>query len=312
MFGLDIDRELGISPSLTVVALIGIGCFTIALGVLMYAMASAPTRVASRLGMRGLKRRWAVDGNPAWAAIEPSVRWLGVRVSGLLSDTARERIDAMIALAGDYLGLTPEEFVSLSIISFVGGLAGGGLGAVAFEGNVGLFVVIGGMLGAITPYLQTTGESEKRLHGINEGLPYVIDLMALAMSAGLDFPGAIRQVVEKSSNPADPLIVEFKRILQELQLGRTRKQALSDFCLRAPTGPVTEFVAALIQAEERGNPVAEVLQIQAGVSRMRRSVKAEEAAAKAAVKMIGPLFLLFACIMLLVMGPMLLSLADAG
>ena len=68
--------------------------------------------------------------------------------------------------------------------------------------------------------------------------------------------------------------------------------------------------AALIQAEERGNPVAEVLQIQAGVSRLRRSVKAEEAAAKAAVKMVGPLFLLFACIMLLVMGPMVLTLME--
>jgi tight adherence protein C len=262
--------------------------------------------------MRGLKRRWAIEGNPGWAAIEPAVRWLGVRVSGLVGDSTRERIDAMIALAGDYLGLTPEEFVSLSVISAFGGLVGGLVGAVAFEANTGLFVIIGGMFGAIGPYLQTSGEAQKRLREINEGLPYVIDLMALAMSAGLDFPGAIRQVIEKSSNPADALIVELKRILQEFQLGRTRKQALSDFCVRAPTGPVTEFVAALIQAEERGNPVAEVLQIQAGVSRMRRSVKAEEAAAKAAVKMVGPLFLLFACIMLLVMGPMLLTLADAG
>jgi tight adherence protein C len=73
---------------------------------------------------------------------------------------------------------------------------------------------------------------------------------------------------------------------------------------------VTEFVAALVQAEDRGNPVAEVLQIQAGVSRMRRTVNAEEAAAKAGVKMVGPLFLLFACIMLLVMGPMILKLSQ--
>ncbi|MCC6555566.1 MAG: type II secretion system F family protein [Polyangiaceae bacterium] len=276
---------------------------------LVYAVASAPTRVASRLGMRGLKRRWAVEGNPGWASIEPIVRWLGVRLSGILSDSARASIDAQIALAGDYLGLTPDEFVSLSVLSSIGGLAFGVLGALLGDGNIGLFAIIGLMLGAMVPYLQTSGEAQKRLREINDGLPYVIDLMALAMSAGLDFPGAIRQVVEKSSNPSDALIVELKRILQELQLGRTRKQALSDFCLRAPTGPVTEFVAALIQAEERGNPVAEVLQIQAGVTRMRRTVKAEEAAAKAAVKMIGPLFLLFACIMLLVMGPMVLSLS---
>jgi tight adherence protein C len=301
--------ELPISGVVIAFAIAALAGVFLAITLLLYSVASAPTRVASRLGMRGLKRRWAVEGNPGWAGIEPFVRWLGVRVSGILNDSFRARIDSQIALAGDYLGLTPDEYFSLSIITAIGGLIFGLLAAIGLDGNVGLFVIIGGMGGAMTPYLQTSGAAQKRLREINDGLPYVIDLMALAMSAGLDFPGAIRQVVEKTSNPGDPLIVELKRILQELQLGRTRKQALSDFCLRAPTGPVTEFVAALIQAEERGNPVAEVLQIQAGVTRMRRSVKAEEAAAKAAVKMIGPLFLLFACIMLLVMGPMLLTLA---
>jgi len=285
-----------------------LACFGLALGAVVYAMASAPTRVASRLGMRGLKRRWAVESNPAWAALEPMVRWLALRVSGIIGDSFRAHVDAMIALAGDYLGLTPEEFFSLSLVSSVGGAIFGAVAAFLTNSAIGAFMIIGAMVGAVLPYLQTSGEAQRRLREISEGLPYVIDLMALAMSAGLDFPGAIRQVVEKTSNPEDALIVELKRILQELQLGRTRKQALSDFCSRAPTGPVTEFVAALIQAEERGNPVAEVLQIQAGVSRLRRSVRAEEAAAKAAVKMVGPLFLLFACIMLIVVGPMVLTL----
>jgi tight adherence protein C len=137
----------------------------------------------------------------------------------------------------------------------------------------------------------------------------VIDLMALAMSAGQDFVGAVRQVVEKSSDPNDALVEEFTRILQELQLGRTRKQALIGFASRAPIESVQEFVSAVVQAEERGNPVADVLQIQASVSRLRRTVKAEEAAAKAGVAMVGPLFLLFFCIMLLVMAPMIMQLA---
>ncbi|RYE80561.1 MAG: type II secretion system F family protein, partial [Myxococcales bacterium] len=67
-----------------------------------------------------------------------------------------------------------------------------------------------------------------------------------------------------------------------------------------------EFVGAVVQAEERGNPVAAVLQIQASVSRIRRTVRAEEAAAKAGVAMVGPLMLVFVCIMLIVMGPMIL------
>jgi tight adherence protein C len=259
--------------------------------------------------MRGLKRRRAIENNPGYAKIEPIVRWLGVRISGILSPEQAAALDTQIGLAGDYLGLTPEEYVSLSIVSGIGGL---GFGAIAgiLTGNLGMTIMLCGALGGALPYIQISGEAQRRLKEVTRGLPYVIDLMALGMSAGLDFPGAVRQVVQKSSSPDDPLIEELTRILQELQLGRTRKQTLLDFNKRAPTQTVTEFVSALIQAEERGNPVAEVLQIQAGVSRMRRTVRAEESAAKASVKMVGPLFLLFACIMLLVMGPMILTLAN--
>lgn len=287
-----------------------IGVAGLALFFFFYAMASAPTRQASRLGMRGLKRRRAIESYASWAQIEPTVRWLGVRVSGLLSDASYARMDEQIGLAGDYLGITPEEYVSLSIVSTFIGAAAGGLAGVLLGNSGSLLLFIGIGLGAVTPYLQISGEAQRRLKEINRGLPYTIDLMALGMSAGLDFPGAVRQVVEKSSNPEDPLVEEMTRILQELQLGRTRKQALTDFAKRVPSAAVTEFVSALVQAEDRGNPVADVLQIQAGVSRMRRTVNAEEAAAKASVKMVGPLFLLFACIMLLVMGPMILKLSQ--
>jgi tight adherence protein C len=287
-----------------------IAAMAIALFALTYGLASAPSRVASRLGMRGLKRRRAIEDSAGWAQLEPVVRWLGVRVSGLIGDETYQRLDDQIALAGDYLGLTPEEYVSLSIVSSVLTSLGGALTGFALDNNVTLFAIVGLGLGAAIPYLQISGEGQRRQKEINRGLPYVIDLMALGMSAGLDFPGAVRQVVEKSSNPEDPLIEELTRVLQELSLGRTRKQALIDFGKRCPSAAVTEFVAALSQAEDRGNPVAEVLQIQAGVSRMRRTVNAEEAAAKAGVKMVGPLFLLFACIMLLVMGPMVLKLSQ--
>lgn len=280
----------------------------VALLMAVYAVASAPSRVASRLGMRGLKRQRALQDSAQWSQIEPFVRWLGVRVSGLMSESARTKIDHQIALAGDFLGLTPEEYVALSILSGLGGMVAGFLAG--FLTDIGpVMIVIVGPLGAALPYLTISGEAQRRLKQVNRGLPYVIDLMALAMSAGQDFPGAVRQVVEKSSDPNDALVEEFTRILQELQLGRTRKQALIGFASRAPIESVQEFVASVVQAEERGNPVADVLQIQAAVSRLRRSVKAEEAAAKAGVAMVAPLFLLFFCIMLLVMAPMILQLA---
>ena len=117
----------------------------------------------------------------------------------------------------------------------------------------------------------------------------------------------MRQVVEKSSDPNDPLIEEFLLILQELKLGRTRSQALREFARRSPTEAVEEFVAAVVQAEARGNPVADVLQIQAEASRVRRTVRAEEQAANAGVKMIFPMMLLFICTMILVMVPTMMK-----
>ena len=282
--------------------------FGAAIAILVYAVASAPSRVANRLGMRGLKRQRALADNPAWAQVEPLVRWLGVRVSGVIGDELRAKLDHQLMLSGDYLGLTPEEYVALSVLSFFGGLAFGAVGGV-MTGMGSALMLATGPVGAALPYLQISGEVQRRLKEINRGLPYAADLLALAMSAGQDFPGAVRQVVEKSGNPDDGLVEEFTRLLQELQIGQTRRQALIGLAQRAPIESVSEFVGAIVQAEERGNPVAEVLQIQAQVSRMRRSVRAEELAAKAGVQMVGPLFLLFFCIMLLVMGPMILAIA---
>ncbi len=280
----------------------------VALALVTYRIVAAPNRPASPLGMRGLKRQRTIDQSPAWSQLEPIVRFLGVRVGSFLDDAFRKRLDQQLSLAGDYLGMTADEYIALSLITFVLGLGSGGLAAL-ITGSGLFWLAVLGPFGAAVPYLLVTEEVQRRHKQINHGLPYVIDLMALAMSAGQDFPGAVRQVVEKSSNPDDALVEEMTLILHELQVGKTRKQALLDFATRAPLEAVNEFVAAIVQAEERGNPVADVLQIQAGVARTRRSVRAEEAAAKAGVAMAAPLFLLFFSIMLLVMGPLILEIS---
>jgi tight adherence protein C len=299
----------GVSIQLQVMRVAVLACVMLAAMSFTYAVASAPTRVANRLGLRGLKRQRVLAQNELWAGIEPLVRWVGVRVSGILTDEQRAELDRQIGLAGDYLGITADEYLALSLLSSVAGALVGAIAGYVLEfGNI--TVIIGVMLGGAGPYMQISGVAQERLKNVGRGLPYVIDLMALSMGAGLDFPGAVRQVVEKSSNPDDPLVEEFTLILQTINLGRTRKEALLEFARRAPVETVTEFVNSLVQAEERGNPVAEVLTIQATVSRTRRSVRAEEAAAKAGVQMVGPLMLVFFCIMGLLMGPALMNIMN--
>lgn len=273
---------------------------------LMYAVVSAPSRVANRLGSRGLRREQALSRGSIFPMVEPLVRWMGVRVSGLLSDGLIETLEKQLRVAGDFAGLTAEEYAGSMLICALGGvLLGMGLGTAI--GNSGLMVLLCTPLAASMPYVTVSGEAQRRMQNVRRGLPGAIDLMTLSMSAGLDFPGAVRQVVEKATSPDAPIIEEFRHILSGLRLGRTRKQTLQEFAHRAPVASVREFVAAVVQAEERGNPLAQVLQIQAEMLRRGRTANAEEAAAKAAVSMTGPLFLLFVAIMILIMGPMILK-----
>jgi tight adherence protein C len=277
----------------------------VALFVLTYVGAATPSAEAKRLGLRGLKRQRALESVPLWSILEPVVRWLGARVSGLVSKEAREKLNHKIALAGDFLGLLPEEVVGLSIVTGVGGFA---LGYVlGWLSGMGDLVVTAGLFGgAALPYMRLSSTASDRLKEVNRRLPYAIDLLALAMGAGLDFPGSVRQVVEKSGSPNDPVVEEFTLILQALQLGRTRRMALEAFAERCPADSVVEFVGALIQADLRGNPVAEALRIQAEVARRKRSVNAEEAAARAGVAMMGPLVLVFLSILILIVAPIIM------
>lgn len=279
--------------------------------VLVYAAAAAPFAPVKRLGLRGLKRQRLLEKNETWRTVEPAVRWMGQRVSGLVSDEARASLNHKIGVAGDWMGFTPEEFVAFSIVTGLAGLIVGTF--VGFLTDMGLLVSLpSAAFGAIAPLLSMGSAAQERFKLVNRRLPYAIDLLALAMGAGLDFPGAVRQVVEKGGSADDPLVEEFTLILQSLQLGRTRKMALEDFAARVPTDVVAEFVSAVVQAELRGNPVAQVLRIQAEVSRQRRSVRAEESAAKAGVAMVGPLLLVFVAILLLIVGPMALNISKSG
>lgn len=287
------------------IVLLGIAAASVGFG-----LALAPSRPASRLGLRGLKRQRALASNPLWRALEPLVRWLGVRVAGLLPDALRQRLDRQVALAGDVLGLTAEEYVATLCLSGVAG----GVVALAINATAGLALNLALMLfvplGVALPYLQITSAGQDRVIAISRGLPFAIDLLAMAMAAGVDFPGAVRQVVEKAPNPSDPSIEELTLLLQGLNVGRSRREVLEEFALRAPCEAVTQFTGAVIQAEKRGNPLAEVLQIQASTYRTRRSAKGEEAAAKASVQMIAPLFLVFVSVLLLIVGPMVVKLSN--
>jgi tight adherence protein C len=276
----------------------------------VFTLARNPPVDTPRLGVRGLKRAQALAGGGSFTSIEPLMRMVAGWVAHFPLGDRRRQIDEMLKHAGGWLGLTANEFIALSFLGFVG-FTIGGLVAVTLAELPTVMVFFFAGLGLVLPYVRATGEVQRRFKEVNRSLPGAIDLASLCMGAGLDFPGSLRQIVDKAGR-RNALVEEFSMILQELDLGRTRRQALENFADRVPTEAVRDFVGTVIQSEEKGNPLAEVLRIQANMLRMRRSVMAEESAARAAVLMMGPLMLIFCAIILVLLGPFIVNSMQSG
>jgi tight adherence protein C len=274
-----------------------------------YVILSAPGALPNPLGLRGLRRIRLLRNRSMMASIEPCVRWLGVRLQGMLPASTYGSIDGQLMLAGYFLGLWPQEFVALCAVS---GAAGSALGLThsLFNDASAMYPLAGLSVGALLPVLAIAEAHSERTREVSRLLPSVMDLLVLSLSAGLDFRGALQQVVDKTARPEHPLIEELGFVLHELEVGKTRKAALVQLRERVSAKELHDFVNTVIQAEEKGNPLCRVLQIQAEVARQRRTVRAEDAAAKAAVKMMMPMLLVFAAILLLIAAPMVMSLGS--
>jgi tight adherence protein C len=278
----------------------------LSLGTFSYLLASVRAAPSPRLGVRGAQRNAALDAAGLFAATEPALRFFAALVGPLQRPELRLRQEAQLRRADYVLGLTVDEYTALSLLS--ASALGGAVGAISYAaGYSALLALPGAALGLVLPYLQIQEIVRKRFKEITRGLPHAIEIAAMCMGAGLDFPGALRLVSKPANGKPDALAGELSALLEELELGHTRKEALEHFAERVPTRAVEDFTHAVIQADQKGNPLARVLQVQGRMLSMRRSVAAEEAAARAGVLMIAPMVLLLGCIMLLLMGPFLVK-----
>lgn len=141
---------------------------------------------------------------------------------------------------------------------------------------------------------------------ILKALPFVIDLLTLSVEAGLDFMTAIKNIVER--RPPDPIAEELSRVLFEIQLGKTRHEALARLAERVRQPDIQSLVMALIQADELGVSIGATLRIQSDQIRARRFMRAEKLANEAPVKMLFPLVVcIFPAVFLIMLGPIILQ-----
>jgi len=173
-----------------------------------------------------------------------------------------------------------------------------------------MMTLLSGALGFYLPILWLGQRIKARQKEIVKALPDVLDLLTICIEAGLGFDAAMAKVVEKWDNE---LSRAFNRALTEMRMGKSRREALRDMADRIDVPDVTSFVAAIIQADQLGVSIAKVMRIQSEQMRIKRRQRAEELAQKAPVKMLIPLaFLIFPAILIMLFGPAILKVKNAG
>jgi tight adherence protein C len=166
------------------------------------------------------------------------------------------------------------------------------------------------ILGFFFPQLWLSSKISKRQKEIRKAMPDALDLLTICVEAGLGFDAAMAKVSEKWNTE---LSLAFARVIQEVQLGKLRREALRDMAERIGIAEMTSFVAAVIQSEQLGVSMAKVLHIQADQMRMKRRQHAEEEAHKAPLKMLIPMALLiFPSLGIVLMTPAALRLMNSG
>jgi len=193
-----------------------------------------------------------------------------------------------LSAAGSPHGLRADEFVGFYPVWAVIGAMAGMLSNLAAPVTSLEAYVVTMSCGALVLWRSwLVAKMRRRQLLIRRALPFSLDILTLAMEAGLDFTAALNRMAGKLAGT--PLGQEYALLIHEIQLGKSRTDALRDFSARVDVTEVRTVVASLIQADELGAPIGPVLRIQAAQQRERRSHTAEETAMKAPVKMLFPL-----------------------
>jgi len=243
--------------------------------------------------------------------VERTLRPLAARLSGTVSrvtsSSFTETAEKRLALAGnpgdmrvaDWLGVKAIGAIVGAILFFLLFFI---VGLFSFPPIVALLMVpIGGVFGFIAPEFWLGRKVRARQHAILLMIPDALDLLTISVRAGLGFDAALGKVVEKLQGP---LTDEFRRALAEVRVGKARRDALRDIIPRTEVVPLTNFIGAIIQAEQLGVSISKVLQVQSEQLRIERRQRAEEQAAKAPIKMLFPLVgCIFPSLFIVILGP---------
>lgn len=244
--------------------------------------------------------------------IRPATDAIAARISAIAPDGLRRRAEDMMEACGGFYGLGLNGFmifwgVSIVIFALLGIWYNSGKEQTFFTSALKTLLFAGA--GAYLPFYWLKSMIKKRQKAILQSMPDVLDLLCVSVQAGLGFDGALGKVTAKLKGP---LIEEFERLLQELRMGVTRRQALTRLAKRCGIQEMQLFTAAIIQADKLGVGMAQTLEIQAENMREARRQRAKEEAAKLPVKILFPtMIFIFPVMFVVVLGPAIVSLINS-
>lgn len=252
-----------------------------------------------------LGRRPARAGTPfAQRVLKPGFKHLAALVYRFGPKGIEEDSRKRLQLAGLADKLDPDTFFALSCVAPVAAFGGLWLFGQAMGSVPGLFwMFIPGA--AMYPKMWLTRKVEARQHKIALALPDTLDLMTIAVEAGLGFDAAMTRVVNAISGP---LSDELYRMLQELKIGVPRHEALKNLSARTEVDALDQFITAINQADAFGISIGRVLRVQSQQLRLKRRQLAQEKAAKTPVKILFPLMVcIFPALFTVLVGPAAIS-----
>jgi tight adherence protein C len=235
----------------------------------------------------------------------PVRRTIAMRVRQFTPVGTVEKVQTKLAEAGNPNNLTVQDFLGIK------GMAAIALGVAAFllmtfivRMDTVKFIIILGVAvvgGFFLPDLWLSRKIKSRQEEIQKFLPDAIDILAISVEAGQGFIGALNTLSQRKQNA---LTYEFDRFRNEVAAGKGRRDAFRDLALRTGVEDLRNFVAAMIQADQLGIGIADVLRAQSEELRIKRRQRAEEKARKAPIKMLFPLiFFMFPSLFIVILGP---------
>ena len=223
-------------------------------------------------------------------------------------DDQAARIRRRLDLAGNPENWDVNRIIAFKVLGLIGGAILGLLIGLLFQSSfstiLGL-IVVSAFLGYFGPNIGLYQVGSKRTQKMARDLPDALDLLTISVESGMAFDSAVSQVAR---NTTGPLAEEFFRLLQEMQIGLSRSDAIRAMGERSDIPELRNFASSMVQAERLGIPVANVLRIQAGEMRTKRSQRAEEMAQKVPVKILFPLiFCILPVLFIIILGPAVIS-----